>query len=92
MTQQKALQSLTPVFTGSRHFDSSRKPTASGNPEAVMIQERETSAQRTQADYSKRESLMSCSSQEPRAYGKTDAMFSSGSKELGNQFKSSFSR
>ena len=32
---------------------------------------------------------MSCSSQEPRAHGKPDAMFSSGSKEQGNQFKSS---
>ena len=32
---------------------------------------------------------MSSSSQEPRAHGKPDAMFSSGSKEPGNQFKSS---
>ena len=32
---------------------------------------------------------MSSSSQEPRAYGKPDATFPSGSKETENQFKSS---
>ena len=52
-----------------------------------MIQERGASAKRAQAD--RRESLMSSSSQERRAYGKPDAMFSSGSQETGNQFKSS---
>ena len=58
-----------------RNSDSSRRPTASGKPEAVIIQKRGASAQRTQADHSRRESLMSSSSQEPRAYGKPDAMF-----------------
>ena len=50
---------------------------------------RGSSAKRTQADHSRRESLMSSSSQEPRAHGKPDAMFSSGSKEPVNIVKSS---
>ena len=54
-----------------------------------MIQERGASAKRTQADHSRRESLMSSSSQEPRASGKPAAMFLSGSQESGDQFKSS---
>ena len=65
---------------------SSRIPSASGKP-AAMTLERGASAKRTQADHSRRESLMSSSPQEPRANGKTDAMFSSGSKEPGNHFK-----
>ena len=65
---------------------SSRIPTASGKP-AAMIQERGASAKRTQADL--RESLMSSSSQEPRAPGKFAAIFSLESEEPGNQFKSS---
>ena len=52
-----------------------------------MIQERGASAKRTQADL--RASLMSSSSQEPRAYGKPDAMISSGSEEPGSQLNSS---
>ena len=52
-----------------------------------MIYEIGASAKRTQADLT--ESLMSSSSQEPRASGKPAAMFSSGNKEPGNQFKSS---
>ena len=67
---------------------SSRTPIASGKP-AAMIHERGASAKRTQADHSRRESLTSGSSQEPRAYGKPDAMFSSGSKEWSNLIKSS---
>ena len=47
------------------------------------------SAQRTQADHSRRDSLMSSSSQEPRASGKPDALFSPRSDEPGNQFESS---
>ena len=54
-----------------------------------MIQEKGVSAKRTQADHSRRESLMSNPSQEPRASGKLATMFSSGNKEPGNQFKSS---
>ena len=42
----------------------------------MVVQKRETSAQRTQADHSRRESLMSSSSREPRVSGKPDAMFS----------------
>ena len=69
--------------------ESSRKLTALGKPEAVIIQKREESAQRTQADHTTRESLMSSSSQGPRAYGKPDAMFSSRSNVPGNQFEKS---
>ena len=47
----------------------------------------QASAKRTQADLG--DSLMSSSSQEPRAQGRRDAMFASGSEEPGNQFKSS---
>ena len=66
--------------------NSSRIPTAPVKLSAT-IQEREVSAKRTQAD--RRESLMSSSSQEPRASGKSAAMSSSGSAEPRNQFKSS---
>ena len=81
----------SPLYTQKREgdFDSSRKPRVSGKPDAMVVQKREASAQRTQADHSRRESLTSSSSQEPRASGKPDAMFSSGSRERGNQFKSS---
>ena len=57
---------------------SSRTPIA-GKP-AAMIHMRGASAKRTQAGHSRRESLTSSSSQEPRTNGKPDAMFSSGSK------------
>ena len=63
---------------------------------------RGASAQPTQADHSRRESLMSSSSREPRASGKRDAMFSLNSEptldtlsvrnksnEPGNQFENS---
>ena len=66
---------------------SSRTPIASGKP-AAMIHMRGASAKRTRADLSRRESLTSSSSQEPGAYGKPDAMFSSGSKEPRNLIKS----
>ena len=66
----------------------SRIPTAPEKP-AALVQERGASAKHTQADHSRRESLKSSSSQEPRATGKLAAMFSSGNKEPGNQFKSS---
>ena len=68
--------------------ETSRKPIAPGEP-AAMLQERGASAKRTQADHSRRESLTSSSSQEPRATEKHAAMFSSGNEEPGNQFKSS---
>ena len=51
--------------------------------------EERSSAQRTQADHPRRESLKSNSSHEPRASGKPDAVFSSRSDELGNPFESS---
>ena len=54
-----------------------------------MIQERGASAKRAQADHSRRKSLTSSSSQEPRAMEKLAAMFSSGNEEPGNQLKSS---
>ena len=77
----------SPLYMQSREdCKSSRIPTVSGKPTA-MIQERGPSSKRTQADL--RERLMSSSSQEPRASGNPAAMFSSGNKEPGNQFKSS---
>ena len=80
----------SPLYSRGRgDSESSRRPTASGKPEAVRKQKRGASAQRTQADHSRRESLMSTSSQEPRAPGKPNAMFSSRSNELGNQLESS---
>ena len=62
-----------------------------GKLEAEVRQKREESAQRDEPDHSRRErdSLMSNSSQEPRAYGKPDAMFSLRSNEPGNQFERS---
>ena len=70
---------------------------------AALLQENRASANRTQADHSRRdsrlktqetsmrrrESLMSSSSQEPKTSEKRAAMFSFGSEEPGNQFKSS---
>ena len=50
---------------------SSRMPIAPGKP-AALLQERGANANRTQADF--RRSLMSSSSQEPRALGKPAAM------------------
>ena len=47
-----------------------------------MIQERGASAKRTRADA--RNGLMSSSSQEPSALGKSAALFSLGSEESGN--------
>ena len=66
-----------------------KDPIASGKPEAEITQKRGASAPRTQADHSKRESLKSNSSREPRASGKPDAQFSSRSDEARNQFESS---
>ena len=81
----------SPMYEHGRgeNYGSSHKPTASGKPEAKIMQKRGASAQRTQADHSGRESLKSNSSQEPRASGKPDAVFSSRSDEPGNQFESS---
>ena len=45
-----------------------------GKLDAMLVQKREASAQRTQADHSRRESLMSSSSREPRVSGKPDAL------------------
>ena len=86
---RKMLASPLKIREREENSDSSRRPTASGKPEAVIIQKRGASAQRTQADHSRRESLMSSSSQEPRASGKPDVMFSSRSNEPGNQLESS---
>ena len=57
---------------------------------AALLQEREASAKRIQAD--SRKSLMSSSSQEPSAPEKPAALFSFGNEEPGNQFKSSVFR
>ena len=63
---------------------------ATVKPAATIIQEREVSAKRTQAD--RRESLMSHSSQESKASGKPAALFSSESGELRNLIRSSVFR
>ena len=55
-------------------------------PEAEVIGKRVASAQRTQAEHSRTDGSKSNSSQEPRASGKPDAVFSSWSDEPGNQF------
>ena len=66
---------------------SSRMTTASKKL-AAMMQERGASAKRTEADL--RKGLKSSSFQEPSAPVKPAALFSCGSEETGNQFKSSF--
>ena len=73
----------SPLYIRERgeNFDSSRRPKASGKPEAEVIQKRGASAHCTQAGHSRRESLMSSSSQDPRASGRPDAVFSSSSSE-----------
>ena len=60
---------------------------ASGKPDAMVMQEREVSAQNTQAD--RKESLRSLSSEGQKALGKLDALFSS---EKGNLIRSSVFR
>ena len=62
--------------------ESSRKHTASGKLDAVITQKRGASAQRPQADHSGRESLMSSSSQEPRASGDRMQCFHQRAKNL----------
>ena len=68
----------SPLYSQGRveNSEPSRAAKASGKPEAMEMQERETSAQRTQAEKSRRESLMSSSSQEPTVPGKPEIMFS----------------
>ena len=68
----------SPLYIQEREGDfvSSRKHRVSWKPDAMVEQQREASAQRTQADHSRRESLMSSSSREPRVSVKPDAMFS----------------
>ena len=60
---------------------------ASVKPDAMVMQEREVSAQQTQAD--RKESLRSHSSEGQKASGKPDALFSS---EQGNLIRSSVFR
>ena len=62
------------------------KPRVSGKPDAMVVQKREASAQQTQADRSRRESLMSSSSREPKVSGKPDAMFSFDNEPASNTF------
>ena len=66
--------------------ESSRMPIGQGKPTA-LLQERGASAKRTQANL--RKSLMPSSSQEPSVPVKPAALFSFGSEEPDNQFKSS---
>ena len=87
---RKMLDAPLCVHGRGENYGSSHTPTASGKPEAKIIHKRGASAQRTQADHSRRESLRSNSSQEPPASGTPDAVFSSRSEEPGNQLESSF--
>ena len=66
-----------------------RNPQLQGNQKQKIMLKRDASAQRSQADHSRRESLKSNLSQEPRASGKPGALFSSRSDEPGNEFESS---
>ena len=77
------------VYTGVRGSWIFSKTHSFRTTEAVIIQKSGASAQRTQADQSRRESMMSSSSQEAGAYGKPDAMFSTRSNEPGNKFERS---
>ena len=88
VTQRRALQTRILKMENYEKCwpKTSRIPTASRKQKAVMIQERRASTKRTQVDHSRKTSLTSSSSQELRA---CDAMFSSGSKEPGNQMKRS---
>ena len=67
-------------------YESSRMPIAQEIP-AALLQERGASAKLAQADL--RKGLMSSSSQEPSTTVKPAALFSFGSEQPGNQFKSS---
>ena len=60
---------------------------ASGKPDAMVVQDKEVSAQNTQTD--RKESLRSQSSEGQKALGKPSAFFSS---EQGNMIRSSVSR
>ena len=65
---------------------SSRIPTAPGKP-AALLQERGASAKCTQADHSRRESLTSSSSQEPRASGETCCIVTSREEQVQSVLK-----
>ena len=80
----------SPLYLQNREdYESSRMPVATEKP-AALLQERGAGAKSAQADL--RTGLMSSSSQEPSALGKLAALFSFGSEEPGNQFKSSVFR
>ena len=73
-------EKITVLLTNPQHH---------GNQKQKKMQKRGASAQRTISDHSRSESKKSDSSQEPRASGKPDAVFSSRSDEPGNQLESS---
>ena len=76
----------SPLYLQNREdYESSRMPIATAKP-AALLQERGASAKRAQADL--RNGLMSSSSQESSAPKKPAALFSFGSEEPVNQFKS----
>ena len=98
MTQRKALQTRIlkmenyekcwlhhRICKVEKACESFRMPIEPGKS-AAMIQERGASAKRTQADHSRRESLTSSSSQEPRATENPAAMFSSGTGKSIQEF------
>ena len=83
---RKMLASPLYIREREENSDSSRKLIASGKLDATEIQMRRASAHWTQADHSRRESLMSSSSREPTASGKPDAMFSFNSETTPDTF------
>ena len=77
----------SPLYLQNREdYESFRMPIATAKLGA-LLQERGASAKRAQAGW--RKGLGSSSSQEPSAPAKAAALFSSGTKEPGNQLKSS---
>ena len=76
MIQLKALQTrIHCVYTGERKIEILlEEPWLQGNRKQKKIQKRGASAQRTQADHSRRESLMSRSSRDPISSGRPDAV------------------
>ena len=83
----------SPLYKRERQENSdSSQPIDSGTLDAIEIQKRRASAQRTQADHLRRESLMSSSPREPRASGKLYAMFPLDSEPTLNTFSTNWVR
>ena len=86
---RKMLDAPLCVHGRGENYGSSQKNHSFRETRRKIIHKRGASAQRTLADHSRRESLRSNPSQEPRASGKPDALLSSRGDKPGNQFDSS---